>query len=187
MSIAKAVSVTAITLLMEMGLIFGAKMICIYKASIPEEKTVKLITIEEQPTVYKEPIQTIQLKKPIVEEPTYPISEEEINLIALVTMAEVGTETELAKRLVIDTILNRVDNEYFPNTVHDVIYQPNQFSVIWNGMIDRCWVDADIVELVKEELLSRTNYECAFFTANNYGKYGTPLLQECCCYFSSFE
>ena len=50
MSIVKAVSVTAITLLMGMGLIFGTKMICIHKASIPEEKTVKLITIEEQPT-----------------------------------------------------------------------------------------------------------------------------------------
>lgn len=122
-----------------------------------------------------------------VEEWLYPLSEDEINLIALVTMAEAEGETELGKRLVIDTILNRVDNPHYPDNVTDVIYEKNQFSSMWNGRIDRCYIMPEIVELVKEELLERTNYDCIFFTAGGYSKYGKPMFQECCHYFSSYE
>ncbi len=125
--------------------------------------------------------------EPKVEEWIYPLSEEEIDLIALVTMGEAEGETELGKRLVIDTILNRVDDAHFPDNVTDVIYQPNQFSVMWNGRIDRCYIMPEIVELVKEELLERTNCNVIFFMAGGYSKYGKPLFQECCHYFSSYE
>ena len=117
----------------------------------------------------------------------YPITQEEIDLIALVTMAEAEGETELGKRLVIDTILNRMDNPHFPDTVYDVIYYPNAFSVIGSDRINRCYVMPEIVELVKEELLNRTNYECVFFMAGGYSKYGKPMFQECCHYFSSYD
>ncbi len=117
----------------------------------------------------------------------YPITQEEIDLIALVTMAEAEGETELGKRLVIDTILNRMDDPHFPDTVHDVIYYPNAFSVMWNGRINRCYVMPEIVELVKEELLNRTNSECVFFMAGGYSAYGEPMFQECCHYFSSYD
>lgn len=125
--------------------------------------------------------------EPTVEIWPYSITQEEIDLIALVTMAEAEGETELGKRLVIDTILNRMDDPHFPDTVHDVIYSPNAFSVMWNGRIDRCCVMPEIVELVKEELLNRTNDECVFFMAGEYSKYGEPMFQECCHYFSSYE
>lgn len=125
--------------------------------------------------------------EPVINEPDYPLTQEEIDLIALVTMGEAEGETELGKRLVIDTILNRIDHPSFPDTVYDVIYQPNQFSVMWNSRIDRCYVMPEIVELVKEELLERTNYDCVFFMAGGYSKYGEPLFQECCHYFSSYD
>ena len=69
-----------------------------------------------------------------IEKPRF--SDEEIDLIALVTMAEAEGESELGKRLVIDTILNRVDAETHPNTVHDVIYQNGQFTSMTNGRVD---------------------------------------------------
>lgn len=59
--------------------------------------------------------------------------------------------------------------------------------VMWNSRIDRCYVMPEIVELVKEELLERTNYDCVFFMAGGYSKYGEPLFQECCHYFSSYD
>lgn len=121
------------------------------------------------------------------EEWPYPISQEEIELIALVTMAEAEGETELGQRLVIDTILNRVDDSHFPDNVTDVIFQPNQFTSMRNGRVDRCYVKEEFVELVKEELLERTNYECVFFTAGGYSNYGVPMFQECCHYFSSYD
>lgn len=114
-------------------------------------------------------------------------TEEEISLIALVTMAEAEGECEEGKRLVIDTVLNRVDSEHYPNTVHDVIYQPNQFSSMWNGRVERCEVREDICELVREEIVSRTNEDVMFFTAGSYGVYGTPMFQMGNHYFSSYE
>ena len=119
-------------------------------------------------------------------EPTM-LTEEEIDLIALVVMAEAEGECELGKRLVIDTILNRVDSEYWPDTVSEVIWQPNQFTSMWNGRADRCYVRDDICHLVMEELTSRTNYDVVYFTADKYGRYGRPLLQVENHYFSSYE
>lgn len=106
------------------------------------------------------------------------MSEEDIELIALITMAEAEGECEEGKRLVIDTILNRVDSEiaYFPDNVHDVIYQKNAFTSVWNGRMDRCHVDESICQLVREELISRTNSEVMYFTAGKYGAYGEPLF-----------
>jgi N-acetylmuramoyl-L-alanine amidase len=121
----------------------------------------------------------------IVEEPL--MAQEDIDLIALVTMAEAEGECEEGKRLVIDTILNRVDSTYFPDTVHGVIYQKNAFSSMWNGRVDRCSVKDDIVILVEEELRNRLNHDVVFFTAGKYGKYGTPLFQVGNHYFASYE
>ena len=122
----------------------------------------------------------------IEEEPELSLSEEEIELIALVTMAEAEGECEEGKRLVIDTILNRVDHDRFPDTVSEVIYQKSQFTSMWNGRVDKCYVDDDIYNLVVEELQSRTNYDIVFFTAGHYGKYGTPMFSVGNHYFASY-
>ena len=116
----------------------------------------------------------------------YPLTDEEIELIALVTMAEAEGESEYGKRLVIDTILNRVDHDKFPDSVEEVIYQPSQFSSVWNGRVDRCYVDEYICELVREELEERTNDETIFFTAGKYGRYGEPMFSEGNHYFSRY-
>lgn len=115
------------------------------------------------------------------------LSQDEIELIALVTMAEAEGECEEGKRLVIDTILNRADSEHFPNTVYDVIHQPNQFSSMWNGRVERCEVRDDICLLVREELETRTNSSVMFFTAGKYSVYGKPMFQVESHYFSSYE
>ena len=128
---------------------------------------------------------TVVIEEP-EEEPEFSLTDEEINLIALITMAEAEGESEEGKRLVIDTILNRVDHNRFPNTVEEVIYQKSQFTCVWNGRIDRCYVQDEIVELVKEELTNRTNYDVMFFTAGGYGKYGKAMFAEGNHYFSSY-
>ena len=116
--------------------------------------------------------------------PETPLSKSEIDLIALVTMGEAEGESEEVKRLVIDTILNRVDNEQWPDTVTEVIYQPNQFEVMWNGRLDRCYVIEDIRQLVIEESINRTNSEVVYFRTKRYSSFGTPLFQVGNHYFS---
>lgn len=105
------------------------------------------------------------------------LSQDEIELIALVTMAEAESESDEGKRLVIDTILNRVDSNEFPDTVYDVIYELNAFESMWNGRVDVCYVDNDICQLVREEMYNRLNHDVVYFTAGRYGQYGTPMFQ----------
>lgn len=126
-------------------------------------------SVEVQPEEMPEP-------EPTIEELTG-LTDDEINLIALVTMAEAEGESEQGKRLVIDTILNRVDSSEFPNTVHGVVYQKGHFSSMWNGRVDKCYVTDSIRQLVIEEAQSRTNHDVMYFTAGKYSKYGTPMFK----------
>lgn len=113
------------------------------------------------------------------------LTEDEIELIALVTMAEAEGEPVEGKRLVISTILNRVDHASFPDTVHGVVYQKNQFEAMHNGRVDRCYVREDIVELVRDELKNRSDFDTIYFRTGHYSKYGTPLYKVGNHYFSS--
>ena len=159
-----------------------------FEASILTESLEHLGSkIEEMIT---DEVETINIVEPIIEaeetvdEPIISVSNEDIELLALVTMAEAEGESEEGKRMVIDTILNRVDSERFDNTISEVIYAPNQFTSMWNGRIDRCYVADDICQLVIEELTNRTNYDVLYFTAYQYGAYGTPMFQIGNHYFS---
>lgn len=155
------------------------------------------LPIPEQPVVseyiFKTPKPIADMAMQIVQDPPVEVEEPEkapdadISLIALVTMAEAEGECELGKRLVIDTILNRVDSAYFPDTVYNVVYQKGQFSSMWNGRVDRCEVREDICRLVEEELAYRTNDEVIFFNAGHYSRYGVPLFQVEHHYFSKYE
>lgn len=150
-----------------------------------DDTTTLEVSIEPKPVTDK--IKVIEVSDDtLYESKDINMSDADIDLIALVTMAEAEGECELGKRLVIDTILNRVDHDRFPNTVNDVIYQKNAFSSMWNGRVDRCTVRDDIRELVIEELAYRTNSDCVFFQMNQYSKYGTQLFKVGCHYFSSY-
>lgn len=161
--------------------------------TIVDNKTIDeltVVSVEEYYSPVETPIDVLTELKIVKEEATKDdlyLSDEEINLIALVTMAEAEGECEEGKKLVIDTILNRVDSEYFPDNVNDVVYQTNQFSSVGNGRMDRCYVDDYICELVKSEARIRTNSDVIFFTAGKYSKYGTPMFQVGHHYFSSYE
>lgn len=94
---------------------------------------------------------------------------DEIDLIAICTMAEAGEEPTLGQRLVIDTILNRLDSPYFNyDSIHDVIYAPNQFTSMTNGRVDQCYVKESIRKLVIEEMDRRTDSEVLYFRTGHY-------------------
>ena len=109
---------------------------------------------------------------------------EDVKLIALFTVAEAEDEPEYGQRLVIDTILNRIDSDEFPNTASGVLYQKGQFSVATNGRLSRCTIDDDICKLVEEEMEERTNDEVLYFRASHYHSFGTPITYSGNTYFS---
>lgn len=168
-----------------------------------DEPSTEFVTVESKPVevevelresspvaIYetiKPELKAMVIEKEEEEVQSYSLTDEEIDLIALVTMAEAEGECEEGQRLVIDTILNRVDSElrYFPDTVYDVVYQKNAFSSMYNGRVKRCYVKQEIRQLVIEELQERKNYEVMYFHAKKYGKYGTPMFAVGNHYFSS--
>lgn len=119
-------------------------------------------------------------------EPEIYLSEEDIRLIATVTMAEAEGECEEGKRLVIDTILNRMESGRFPNTASGVIYQKSQFSCMTDGRINVCYVKDDIYQLVVEEMYQRLNYDVVYFRGGRYSSSGSPMFKVGGHYFSSF-
>lgn len=113
--------------------------------------------------------------RPVIEikELTYvedPTEEEiqfgEMELIAQLVMAEAGNQDLTGKRYVVDVVLNRVDSDEFPDTVEEVIFQENQFSVIDNGAFDEAgWtVTEECYEAVKLEYEERLNYDILYFS-----------------------
>lgn len=136
-----------------------------------------LLDAEKEPLT-KESTEIAKVAEPAPIEPIFTLNDGEIELLAFIMVAEAEGESEYGKRLVVDTILNRMDSETFPNTVYEVAYQPNQFSSMWNGRICRVSISSDDIRLVEEELLNRTNNTVMFFTAGRYSNYGTPLFQE---------
>lgn len=145
----------------------------------PSEEPVKSETLE----VIDIPDEVIPAE-PVIETP---LEEWEIVLIARLTEAEAGGEPEQGQRLVIDTVLNRMDHYAFPDTVHDVIYQPYHFSPAWNGGIDCYTGRPDLIQLVREEMIERTDYDVIFFQAGGYSIYGVPMFQVGGHYFSSYD
>lgn len=114
---------------------------------------------------------------------------DDLELLAYTVMAESGNQPEEGQRLVIDCILNRVDSQYFPGTVRDVIFQkdPVQFAVTVDGSLYRHEPTENIYTLIREEIANRTNTEVVFFNSIGFTKCGEPWQQVGAHYFSKLR
>ena len=106
-------------------------------------------------------------------------------LIAKLVLAEAEGEPEMGKRLVIDTVLNRLESEDFPNTVYDVVYQPYHYDPAWDGRIELFSELDDAFKLVVDEIQHRTNTEVLYFRTDKFHEFGTPMEQVGNHYFST--
>lgn len=106
-------------------------------------------------------------------------------LIAKLVLAEAEGEPEMGKRLVIDTVLNRLESEDFPNTVYDVVYQPYHYDPAWDGRINLFSELDDAFKLVVDEIHNRTNSEVLYFRTDKFHEFGTPMEQVGNHYFST--
>lgn len=164
----KKKEITIIGTILVSSIIFAAGVIC-------GRLTKKTKTIEVSAEDEEDPNQSID------------ISDEDVDRIALLTMAEADDECELGKRLIVDTILNRVRSNQFPDTIEKVIYEPNQFESVKSGYIEQCYIKDDIRRLVLEELKRQISYDVIFFRTKHYSDYGYPLIQCGTHYFSIYE
>lgn len=96
----------------------------------------KKITDGECCVPFVEAIPYEEVVKVVDEVQFSPFSGEDEYLLVKIAMAEAEGEDIDGKALVILTVLNRVNSNEFPNTIHDVIYQPSQFSPVGSGRFD---------------------------------------------------
>lgn len=95
--------------------------------------------------------------------PEYNFSEAEIYLLAQCVEAEAGefSIAEKSQQYIAQVILNRVESGSFPNTIEEVVYQKcgniPQFSVAYNGMLDKTVPSADTMENVYKVLVHGTD------------------------------
>lgn len=129
-------------------------------------------------TVYSEPVEKIvEVEKEIyvyMSDPdefgtTPPWSPVEVEYIAKCVKGEAGRCDKKQQSGVVWCILNRVDDERYPNTIIEVVAQPNQF----HGYRASNSVDEDIVALV-EDVLWRWYLEKKY----GLGDYGRTLPKD---------
>ena len=122
----------------------------------PEEEP---MTIEEymdewyrtHPTVQQNEVETVAAVDDIQygDEAGLDFTDEESQMLLKLAMAEAEDQGVIGKALVIRVVKNRVDSEAFPNSIADVIYEPKQFSPVWDGRYDEAVPDAECYEALE--------------------------------------
>ena len=95
----------------------------------------------------------------------YPVTEEEFEILCRIAASET-TEGNLQQKMnAVQTILNRVKDSRFPNTIKKVVFAENQFSVIDDGRYySEPITDLDRVA-VQKTLENPTIHSALFFEA----------------------
>lgn len=115
-------------------------------------------------------VETIERPEPLFGE----FTEREIDLMAQLVWHEAGNQDMVGKMLVADTVLNRVEDARFPNTVEEVIFQKGQYTTARG--LGRIEPPIDCYGAVLSEIDGeRYNTEVLFF-GRGYGC-GKPLFQ----------
>ena len=170
-----------------LGLVIGSSATTMHELVTYEEPTPKPVPMQTEEVVMPEaPLSAADL---YLEAPRFvgleKYSEYEIEMLTRVTYAEAGNQSEYGQRLVVDTILNRVDSERFAgDDILSILTAKNQFDCVTTGAI-YCYPEWDSIRwLVIEELCNRTNSDVIAFRTNRYHSWATPAFKEGDHYFS---
>ncbi len=120
------------------------------------------------------------------------ITYDDFKLMCYTIQCEAGNQSLEAQRLCAVTILNRIYDKRFPNTMSEVIYQrnPTQFDVIdWSGFPE-AYPYSDQVELACYLSIATMSYEprsMLFFRSKYYFEEYIPYTDDGDMYFSLKE
>lgn len=104
----------------------------------------------------------------------YELSPEEYEILLRIVEAEAGGEDEDGKLLVANVVLNRVNDEAFPDTVKEVVFQRSkkgttQFSPVRSGRFYRVKVSEETIAAVERALLGEDiSMGALFFASRKY-------------------
>ena len=139
--------------------------------SLSSSKTSEMTSVsgeQSQPTVTSaesledppETTQSLQIEEIAVPEhkPVYNYTEEELDLLARLIYSEGGIESYDTQLKIGSVVMNRVDDPYFPNTIREVIYQKNQFSVTFTKLDGVIMIDRPADDEAKKAAYEILNY-----------------------------
>lgn len=109
----------------------------------------------------------------------------EMEILARCVEAEAGNQSIDVKRAVIAVIMNRVDDDAWPNTISEVIEEPYEFATYWNGAMDEAEPSVSTYEAISLEMETRSYRGLFYFDMNSYLPYGTPYARMGDLYFST--
>lgn len=123
---------------------------------------------EEDAEEESEETETEETAEEAVEEAAAPIvlSESDYNTLLRIVQAESGGCDIEGRILVANVILNRVESDEFPDSIHGVVYQKSQFSPVIDGSINRCKVTEETKEAVDRALNGEDLSEGALYFMN---------------------
>lgn len=128
--------------------------------SVSGEQSQPIITSAESLEDPPETTQSLQIEEIAVPEhkPVYTYTEEELDLLARLIYSEGGIESYDTQLKIGSVVMNRVDDPYFPNTIREVIYQKNQFSVTFTKLDGVIMIDRPADEEAKKAAYEILNY-----------------------------
>lgn len=109
-----------------------------------------------------------------------PYTEDEINLMARVVMSEGSILSYDSKKMIAQVIINRVNSDEFPDTVEEVIFQPNQFSTCNNGE-----PGPDCYKAVDEAIMEMEHPNDLLYFRLDFVQYGYEYAKDGNTYFST--
>lgn len=95
------------------------------------------------------------------------ITPEEKEMLYRITQAEAGGEDAKGRTLVANVIMNRVKSSSFPNSIKEVVFEPQQFEPTRNGAYEKAIV-SETTKAAVDEALAGTDYSqgALYFIAN---------------------
>ena len=115
-----------------------------------------------------------------------PLISNEVELLARVIYAEAGNQDRVGKLLVADVVLNRCNDDSFPDDIISVISQPHQFETYSTGAIWKYDLDDSCIDVALQEMeaIKRYNEDVLYFRTGRFHTYGTPAFKHQDHYFN---
>ena len=143
-------------------------------------------TTEIPPYIYMEEINTecVGTAKAVNDNSLYcqwgnfTLTQDEFELLCTTVYCEAGNQDMQTQTMVALTVLNRLESEIFPNTITEVIYEPEAYSVTrWRGFESYGWteqVENAVYDALKENCFAKDMY---YFRTKHYHTFGQPYMK----------
>ena len=117
---------------MEVGAIYERQRnLKIQELELPQEQTAYFSQYGEAEEILEAMAQA--------EAPEAAYTQADLDLLSRLIYAEAGCTwiPDWVQRMVGSVVLNRVESQYYPDTIREVIYQPGQYAPTWDGSLQK--------------------------------------------------